>query len=344
MLNDGASVNFYMFYGGTNFGFTAGANDGGDGRYQADITSYDYDAPMNEAGDPTPKYFAIRDVISRYLPLPNIPVPDAQPRKAYGSVQLLGCCSLLSKAGRALLSTGVVVSEKPKTLEQLNQYSGLVLYETFLPQTKKDPAVLRVPGLHDRAYVYVDHHFVGILAREIPIYDMPISVSAGRKLQILVESQGRINYGPTTDLKGITDTVTFDRKILTNWNMTKFPLESYEDIEKLVEQEGSKLNEIDAHHMLVHGPTIYYGTFSINDRKPCDTYMDMTGWSKGLVFVNGENMGRYWPLAGPQITLYIPAEVLKVGVNNIIVIEYQRPAASNAITLTDTPNLDGLKK
>ncbi|XP_046804398.1 beta-galactosidase [Lucilia cuprina] len=344
MLDDGASVNFYMYYGGTNFGFTAGANDMGPGRYQPDITSYDYDAPMTEAGDPTTKYFALRDVIARYLPLPKVPVPEPLPKKKYGTIKLQQCCTLLSAEARKRLSTGIVTADKPKTFEALNQYSGLVLYETFLPATKHDPAILHVPGLHDRAYVYVDDEFVGILSREIPVYDLPISISAGKKLQLFVENQGRINYGPIIDFKGIISDVMFDNKVLKNWNMTKYPLESYEDIETLIEKQGSKLNEIDSVNMLQNGPTIFYGSFQIRDLKPYDTYVDTTGWSKGLLFVNGENLGRYWPVVGPQITLYVPAEVLKVGVNNIVLIEYQRASSSSEITFTDEPNFGSSKK
>ncbi|KAL9890166.1 ectoderm-expressed 3 isoform 1-T2 [Glossina fuscipes fuscipes] len=345
MLSSNASVNFYMFYGGTNFGFTAGANNGGPGRYQADITSYDYDAPMTEAGDPTSKYFALRDIIARYLPLPDIPVPVPLPKKHYGTVQLLRCCSLFSKAGRHHLSKGVVMADKPLTFEALNQYSGLVLYETFLPLLKRDPSVLHVPGLRDRAYIYVDDNFIGILARETPIYDLPITKSAGRKLQILVENQGRINYGYMMDFKGLTNNVTLDKKVLRNWNMTKFPLESYDDIANLIKIDGPKWNDISESNnngMLNKGPALYYGNLNINGEiGPEDTYLDVSGWSKGLAFINGENIGRYWPLVGPQITLYIPKEVLRIGTNKIVLIEYQRASQTNEVTFTDVPKLDG---
>ncbi|GBP01304.1 Beta-galactosidase [Eumeta japonica] len=212
----------------------------GPGRYQPDITSYDYDAPMTEAGDPTSKYFALRDIIARYLPFARCTGTQTAAQKKYGTIKLQKCCTLLSLEARRRLSTGMAVSEKPKTFEALNQYSGLVLYETFLPATKHDPAILHVPGLHDRAYVYVDNEFVGILSRKYPFMILPISISAGRKLQLFVENQGRINYGPIIDFKGITSDAMFDTKVLKNWNMTKYPLESYEDIENLIQNEGSK--------------------------------------------------------------------------------------------------------
>ncbi|EDW66604.1 beta-galactosidase [Drosophila virilis] len=348
MLESGASVNFYMFYGGTNFGFTAGANDNGPGNYIADITSYDYDAPMTEAGDPTPKYMALRHIIGRYLPLPDVPVPQPVPKRAYGIVRLFSCCTLFSREGREKLSTGVVRSAKPKTFEALNQYSGLVLYESWLPaQFKRDPSVLHVRGLADRGYVYVDNEFVGILARETPIFDLPLSASSGRQLQILVENQGRLNYGrQLNDFKGLTKDVRLDKQILTNWNMTKYPLESYENLEALIttSTEAAKVGFQEIRKLktvLRNGPAIYYGTLTIDSADQlADTYLDMSGWGKGIVFLNGENLGRYWPLVGPQITLYVPAAVLKVGRNRLILVEYQQTPTAMELQFRDTPILN----
>lgn len=349
MLNSGASVNFYMFYGGTNFGFTAGANDNGPGNYIADITSYDYDAPMTEAGDPTPKYYALRRIIARYLPMPDIPVPDPVPKRAYGTIRLASCCTLFSSEGRQKVGTGVVRSNKPKTFEALDQYSGLVLYETWLPtQFKRDPSILYVQGLADRGYVYVDNEFVGILARETPIYELPLSASSGRLLQILVENQGRLNYGrQLNDFKGLTKDVRLDKQVLSNWNMTKFPLESYDDIEQFIAQSTESAHigfqELRKPQLLLRsGPGIYHGLLTIDQKNQvADTYLDMSGWGKGIVFINGENLGRYWPLVGPQITLYVPAPVLKVGINRVVVVEYQMSPTSMELEFRDTPILNG---
>lgn len=344
MLDDGASVNFYMFYGGTNFGFTAGANNGGPGKYQPDITSYDYDAPMDESGDPTEKYHKIREIVGRYLTLPNIPVPTALPKKAYGFVRLTEVCSILSSNGRKYISTGNVSAVKPLTFEALNQYSGLVLYEADLPDKRQDPSILRVNGIRDRGYVYIDDTLVGILSREHSSFQIPISASSDRRLQILVENQGRINYGEMNDSKGIVGDVLLDKKIINNWNMTKYPLESYEDLLKLiqateipivhnVQKEGKALS-------LNAGATLYQGDLTIEGELH-DTYLDTSGWSKGIIFINGENIGRYWPIVGPQVTLYVPREVLKVGANKILLIEYQRASVSSEITFTNTPNFNG---
>lgn len=156
ILDSGASVNFYMFFGGTNFGFTAGANYNGPGNYKADITSYDYDAPMSEPGDVTPKYHILRDVIKNYLPLPNVSVPLEAPKMSLPAVELKLTASLYSPAARRILGSRVIESIKPKTFEELNQFSGFVLYETKLPKLDRDPSVLTIPTLHDRAIVSVD--------------------------------------------------------------------------------------------------------------------------------------------------------------------------------------------
>lgn len=156
MLNQTASVNFYMFYGGTNFGFTAGANDGGPAGYNADITSYDYDAPMDEAGDPTPKYMEIRDAIATFFPLPDIPVPPRQTKIKLPSVRMTANVALLSTAARRALGNGPRHFRTPPTFETLNQNSGFVLYETNLKKFEKDPSLLSVRGLRDRAHVLID--------------------------------------------------------------------------------------------------------------------------------------------------------------------------------------------
>lgn len=157
MLESGASVNFYMFFGGTNFGFTAGANKLGRGDYVVDVTSYDYDAPMDEAGDPTAKYHILRDVIKDFLPLPNVTVPEKARKMNLPSIQMRAKTTLFSQNSRNTLGGKVVTSKKPLKFEELNQFSGFVLYETKLPDRMLDPSVLQIPTLHDRAIVYVDN-------------------------------------------------------------------------------------------------------------------------------------------------------------------------------------------
>lgn len=146
-----------MFFGGTNFGFTAGANDLGFGGYNADITSYDYDAPMDEAGDPTPKYMLIREAIKEYIPLPNIPVPTKELKMKLPPVQLIPKTTLLSSAARRILGRTPIYSKNPLTFEAIDQYSGFVLYEANLPRLKIDPSLILIPRLRDRAIVFVDN-------------------------------------------------------------------------------------------------------------------------------------------------------------------------------------------
>ncbi|KAL5279145.1 GLB1L family protein [Megaselia abdita] len=337
MLDQGASVNFYMFFGGTNFGFTAGANDGGPGQFQPDVTSYDYDAPMTESGDPTEKYFKLREIIGEYLPLPNITLTP-KPKGYYGKLKLKFCCSLLSINGRQKLSTTIVSYIKPLSFEALDQYSGMVLYETTLPYFSSYPSELRVPYIHDRAYVYINGHFMGVLSRESQLNTIPLMSGFGETLQILVENQGRINYGLANDFKGILSDVFVDNQILENWNMTTFPLESYNSIVDYI--NGERHIPITNSELIDNGPTIFFGQFQITN-KILDTYLDTEGWGKGIVFVNGFNLGRYWPIVGPQITLYVPKEILAKGPNHVVVIEYQKMSDSSEMTLTDEPKLDG---
>ncbi|KAH8244218.1 hypothetical protein KR026_003016 [Drosophila bipectinata] len=331
ILSYNASVNLYMFFGGTNFGFTAGANydlDGGIG-YAADITSYDYDAVMDEAGGVTSKYDKVKAVIGEFLTLPDITLSPAK-RIAYGKVEVTPALALLSPEGRAALAKGdPVESVKPKTFEELDQYSGLVLYETELPAMDLDPALLKVDQINDRAHVFVDQELVGTLSREARIYSLPLSKGWGNTLQLLVENQGRINFYISNDTKGIFGDVSLQLHNggylpLENWRSTAFPLDQASV--ELWRQERNTQKDLDSflarQRILRNGPLVYTGTFTVGEVG--DTYMNMAGWGKGVAYVNGFNLGRYWPVAGPQVTLYVPNEILKVGENSLVILEYQR--------------------
>ncbi|BFF93460.1 beta-galactosidase [Drosophila madeirensis] len=330
ILSYNASVNLYMFFGGTNFGFTAGANynlDGGIG-YAADITSYDYDAVMDEAGGVTNKYNLVKQVIGEVLPLPEITLSPAK-RLAYGKVELTPALALLSAEGRAALAKGEPVeSTKPKSFEELDLYSGLVLYETQLPSMDLDPALLRVNQINDRAHVFVDQELVGTLSREAQIYSLPLSKGWGSTLQLLVENQGRVNFYISNDTKGIFGEVSLQLHNggylpLENWKSTAFPLED-EVVENWRKQSGEQ--RLDAflgrQRILRNGPVLYTGNVKVEEVG--DTYLNMAGWGKGVAYVNGFNLGRYWPVAGPQVTLYVPNEILKLGDNTLVILEYQR--------------------
>lgn len=343
MLQQNASVNFYMWFGGTNFGFTAGANDGGPNRYNADVTSYDYDAPMTEAGDITPKYLALRDVIGEFLTLPGIAIPNNSPKLKYGPVRMKPISVLLSNFARRRLNTGVVENPTPLSFEALDQYSGLVLYETTLPKLIRDPVNLHVEKCHDRGYVYVDRNFVGILSRENSVDTLSVPAGLGSKLQIIVENQGRINFNIPNDFKGLLGKVSYNGQVLNGWNMTKFPLENVEEIMKMIETYLEQPFPSTSHgrSFVRTGPTIFHGQFNLTKQQVQDTYLNPTGWGKGVAFLNGFNLGRYWPLVGPQVNLYVPKEVLKEGDNHLIMLEYQKVSDASSVVFDDHESLDG---
>jgi beta-galactosidase len=154
----------------------------------------------------------------------------------------------------------------------------------------------------------------------------------------------RINYGIANDFKGIIGNVYYDSLVLLNWTMTGFPFENYEKIEELttaVRKKQGTQKQSSAKSHLRSGPTLFYTEFNLAEEQVADTYLDPTGWGKGVLFINGFNLGRYWPLAGPQITMYVPKQVLRVGTNKITMLELQLAPETGLVTFSDTPNLDG---
>lgn len=346
MLKDGASVNFYMYFGGTNFGFWAGANDWGIGKYMADITSYDYDAPLDEAGNPTEKWEIFKNVIEEAFPEARFPeAPEKVGTVALEGFALQPKVNLLSADVRKTLGSEPKVFGLPPTFEELSQNSGLVLYETTIPEFTRDPSKLTIPDLRDRAYVYIDGYFIGILSRENDIHSLPISAGLGNKLQILVENQGRINFQVADDFKGIFGDAIFQtynepELKLQSWTVTGFPMEDYEAIDTLAFEKEAFV-EINARGVLLDGPAIFSAEFDVPEDQLLDTYIDLEGWGKGVIFVNGVNLGRYWPLAGPQITNYIPKELLKATGNKLVLIEYQKANSDGyKVSFRNKPRLD----
>lgn len=225
-----------MFFGGTNFGFTAGefdantlarspqrsdsntgANDFGYAKYRADITSYDYDAVMDEAGDPNGmKYVLVKDVLEKHFKLPSGVVPAAKPKMSLRPVRLDAVGDLLSAEGCRYLGSAPQRHASPITFEKLGQNSGFVLYETELPsKAKVDPTLLTVNELRDRALVFIDRSLVGVLSRENAIKSLPLHSAAGRRLKILVENQGRINFNVFNDFKVRRRGLLHHRRTLT---------------------------------------------------------------------------------------------------------------------------------
>lgn len=300
---------------------------------------------MTEAGDPTDKYMEIRKMIGKYFPLPNVPVPSAVPKTALADVQMRPISVLMDTNSRKHLASYSVQSHVPLTFEALNQYSGFILYETKLPKVTRDPAQLSINDLRDRAYIYVNRQFVGVLSRENRINTIPLSLTLGDELQILVENEGRINYGIANDFKGIISDVVYNSLVLVNWTMTGYPFEEYQKTDDLISTLKKKYGNLprtaSAKSYIRSGPTIFYGEFNLKQSEIADTYFDPTTWGKGVLFINGFNLGRYWPLVGPQITLYVPKEILRAGLNKVTMLELEKAPENGIIKFTDTPNLDG---
>jgi beta-galactosidase len=317
-MKNGISFSIYMFHGGTNFGFWNGANYGG--FYQPHITSYDYDAPLNEAGQATPKYLAIREMIGRYVgALPD--VPAAQPVVRVSKFDLAESASLQSCLGAP------TQSEDVKPMESLGQGYGFVQYRTRL----KGPSVgrLTLRDVRDYAVVMLDGATVKTLDRRRKESALDISITKpDAVLDILVENWGRINYGRelTQNLKGITQSVTFDGAPLKGWEIYNLPLDTL-----------PKLDYADVRYRPAT-PTFYKGSFEISTAG--DTWLDMRGWTKGVVWVNGKNLGRFF-FVGPQQTLYCPGCWLKSGQNEVVVLELS-PTGVHGIEGLDHALLDDL--
>jgi beta-galactosidase len=304
------SFNFYVAHGGTNFAFSAGANSGGKG-YEPDVTSYDYDAPIDEQGRATPKFQALRAILEGALPpgrsLP--PIPDPIGAAAVPEFPMQAHASLWSHL------PAPVASVQPKPFEAYGQNQGLVLYRTRLVGRKSGK--LTITDLHDYAIVMVDGKVVGTLDRRLgeKSIDLPAPASPMPVLEILVEGMGHINFAQEMiDRKGITDRVTLAGMTLMNWDVFLLPL---------AEQWASALpaSPVDS----ARPGTFFRGTFRLE--QPVDTFIDMTGYRKGVVWVNGHNLGRYWDI-GPQTRLYCPAPFLRAGENVVVVLDLLKAEAS----------------
>ncbi|AUY48264.1 beta-galactosidase [Streptomyces sp. CB01881] len=320
LLAAGASVNIYMFHGGTNFGLTNGAND--KGRYRPTVTSYDYDAPLDEAGDPGPKYAAFREVIARYAPVPEQPVPAPAPKLSPVVVELTACASLLDH--REGLGSAVH-ADRPQLMEELGQSFGFVLYETVLPAA--GPAVLSIAEVRDRAQVFVDGQPVGVLERESHEHALAFHVPrGGAHLAVLVENQGRVNYGQGMhDRKGLRGEVTVNGQAPDGWSSRPLPLDDLRGLSFAA--SGPAVPPV--------GPAFHRGHLDLE--RPADGFIALDGWTKGQVWINGFALGRYWS-RGPQTTLYVPAPVLKAGRNEITVLELHG-STTRTVELRGTPDL-----
>lgn len=307
-LEDGASLNYYMWHGGTNFGFTNGANHT-DTQYQPTVTSYDYNAPLSEAGDRTPLYYAIRDAIRERYGV-DVPLTASEtPKAAYGKVTLTERAFLLPQAEKL---GKTVESAAPLFMEDLGQDFGYVLYSTDVRGPMEQyPLILE--DMHDRARFYLDGNYSGYMERtrhQDTVRVGPYEKGEGVHLDILVENMGRVNYGPfLLDRKGMRG-MRFIGVHQFGWKMVSLPMT---DLSALTYEPVPADPTTDM-------PSFYRGTLTI-EGTPADTFVKMNGFHKGFITVNGHNLGRYWNDTTPQRTLYVPAPWLKEGENEIIVFE-----------------------
>ena len=334
-IKNNVSFNFYMVHGGTNFAFTAGANYDKRRDIQPDLTSYDYDAPISEAGWVTAKYDSIRNVMKKYVK--NIPdAPAAIPVIEIPSIKLDKVADVLGYTSRIK----PISNEEPLTFEQMNQGYGYVLYSRHFNQPIS--GTLAIPGLRDYAVIYIDGEKVGELNRNTQTYEMEIEVPFNATLQILVENMGRINYGSEIvhNTKGIISPITIaEQPISGNWEMYQLPMSEVPDFTKLGNNNVFKNGSSQANR-LKDCPVLYEGTFTLDETG--DTFIDMEAWGKGIIFINGHNIGRYWKV-GPQQTLYIPGVWLKKGENKIVIFEQLNETPMTEVKTVKTPILMNLK-
>lgn len=330
ILASGASVNFYMFHGGTNFGFYNGANYSD--KYEPTVTSYDYHALLNEAGDITEKYLAIREVIGKYVELPDIPLPAPAPKMSLGPIQMTEQAGLFESLDRL---SQPINSPYPVTMEKLGQDYGFILYETNIPGPL-GKSKLAVQEIRDRAIVYLNGEYQGVIDRNT--HDPSLQVSetdilleipkGGAKLSLLVENMGRINYGwKLKDPKGITEGVRLGQQFLYDWTIYSLPLK---DLSALRFEPAP----MEPDNMLT-GPRFHKATITLD--RIADTFLQLEGWTKGAAYINGFNLGRYWEV-GPQKTLYVPAPLLREGDNELILFELHGTDAP-VVCLSDVPDL-----
>ena len=307
MLSVGASATIYMAHGGTSFGYMNGANDYCDGKYLPYINSYDFDAPVNECGDATDKFYAYREIISKYKNGVSRKKPVPTKKAKYGKVVLEQSVTVLDSLDTL---AGKHVSVEPETMEYFGQNYGFIHYRTRVTGNLVEQKLLFL-GVHDRAQVFLDKKPIGSLNRGDANKALTISTPPeGAQLDVLVENMGRVNYGPMLrhEKKGLLDGVCLGYQHLFNWETWCLPMEN---LSKLKFGPLENNEDIPAYHR---------GHFTANEQ--ADTFLKVPG-KKGVCWINGFNLGRYWEI-GPQRTLYVPAPLIRKGRNEIIILELHR--------------------
>ncbi|XP_029923071.1 beta-galactosidase-1-like protein 2 [Myripristis murdjan] len=326
LLDRGVSINLYMFHGGTSFGFMNGAMDFG--TYKPQVTSYDYDAPLSEAGDYTIKYQLLRNLFSQYHSEPLPEVPSAQERRAYQSVVIQQHLSLWDSLH---FTDKPHRSERPVNMENLpvnnnnGQSYGYTLYETVITG---GGALSSRNNIRDRALVFVDRQAVGTLDYRTQELVLPDG-KGERRLSLLVENCGRVNYGKALDeqRKGIVGDIFLNHAPLRGFTIHCLDMKPG-FIKRL---SAAQWKPGDQRCSL---PGFFQARLHVDDT-PRDTFLRLPGWGKGVVFINGQNLGRHW-FVGPQQFLYLPAPWLRSGENQIIVFEEHR--TDERIVFAETPD------
>uniref|UniRef100_A0A8D2NGD3 Beta-galactosidase n=1 Tax=Zonotrichia albicollis TaxID=44394 RepID=A0A8D2NGD3_ZONAL len=315
ILKTGASINLYMFHGGTNFGFMSGALDADE--YKSDVTSYDYDAVLTEAGDYTSKFFKLRQLFSMVI-------GNQQPRTAPTRISTPD--AEFASPLQPIKSEFPVNMENLPLNDSIGQPYGYVLYETVIfgggHLHSRD-------HVRDRAQVFVNTVYVG----ELDYNSVELSIPEGqgfRQLRLLVENRGRVNYGPALNeqRKGLIGDIFLNKTPLRNFKI--YSLEMKPAFMKRFQASG--WSSVPDYFV---GPAFFRGRLWI-EQQPQDTFLKLQGWEKGVVFVNGQNLGRYWKI-GPQETLYLPGPWLRRGGNEIVIFEER--TAGRIIQSVDIPYL-----
>ncbi|RDS83924.1 beta-galactosidase [Dyella monticola] len=307
MLAQGYSFNIFMFEGGTTFGFMNGANfqSGPADHYAPQTTSYDYDAPLDEAGRPRPKFAMFRDVIAKATGVTPPPLPPATRFTNIPPFTLNESASLWDN-----LPASIAV-DQPQPMEVFGQAYGYILYRTHASGPLK--GTLYLGDVRDYASVYVDHALIGTVDRRLKQVSLPIALDSGsHTIDVLVENTGRINYGPhlADGRAGLVDPVLLDGKALHGWQVYPLPMQSPDDI------HGWTTGP-------VAGPAFHRGHFHAGT--PLDTFLDVQAFGKGFAWVDGHNLGRIWNI-GPQRSLYLPAPWQQRGDNTVVVFDLQTTA------------------
>jgi beta-galactosidase len=323
MLSHGYSVNIYVFHGGTTFGFMNGANID-NSNYESDVTSYDYDAALDESGRTTKLYFALHDIIARQHPERGIPPLPQSP-----ATITIAPFALEEKASLWESLPTPASTDKPLTMEELGQSYGYLLYRTHVAGPIHGDLVLA--HLEDYAQVYLDGKFIGSIDRRLHQDRLSLGVQESHaQIDILVENSGRVNYGPgiRDERKGIGTETTFAGRPLTNWQMYALPMSNFSRI---------RFRKVNSGETQQEEPSFYRAKFRVET--PGDTFLDVRTLAKGAVWLNGHPLGRFWNI-GPQRTLYVPGPWLKKGWNELIVFDLRgRPGLK--LSGLAAPILDG---